>query len=438
MRILKGFIVNQSLMSNVPGVISEFGEISTWSMTYTKERGEYHDPSIPGYRLVSARSYDTELGEIEAPQSLINETIEMAVKTMQYVTQNLRPYDLEDFRNTLLALFHTRAYNINIGPFRNADTLALPEWISWVSSNHTDTFVRIWFSDPAFADQFDEYETTVIPPITNLDDFFLLPGEVKTKLESVSFTQLMERVQDAKDYHPESYIRSLSFDYIPPNDSDPIPTRWTLLLYGVAGDNIDSIKDAFIDYILANSSHSRTEWERILPSLFRRTEFIILPRWDKYSIPNLIVEEGLYSSLTNPLDTIAFCKHNIPFYTAIHVERSITILPHDYKAITIYVVNGFSNVPGKDRFDIMFRDYIPVASTSLDFNRMSVKTREWLLLFQEMLMLAETMNEFTSLPRKFRRIFRDNQLYISTVVDNVHYLVMSKKQLYINMSGVES
>ena len=31
--------------------------------------------------------------------------------------------------------------------------------------------VKIWFSDTAFRNQFDEYET-VVPPITTLDDFF--------------------------------------------------------------------------------------------------------------------------------------------------------------------------------------------------------------------------------------------------------------------------
>lgn len=438
MKILKGFIVNQNLMSNVPGVIADFGEISTWSLTYTKERGEYHDPNVPGYRLVSARSYDTETGEIEAPQTLINETIGMAVKTMQYVSQNLRPYDVEDFRNTLLALFYNRAYNINIGVFRNGDTLALPEWISWQSTNHDNTFVRIWFSNDAFADQFDEYEMTVIPPLDNLDDFFLLPGEVKTKLESVSFSELIEKVQDAKNYHPETYIRSLTFDYIPPNNSEPITTRWSMLIYGIAGDNIDSIKDAFIDYVLANSTHSRTEWERIIPSLFKRTEFILLPRWDKYSIPNLLIEEGLYSSLSDPLEVIAFCKHNVPYYSNTHVERNITIVPHDYKAISIYVVNGTANIEGKEKFNLLFRDYIPVASTSLDFNRMSTKTREWLLMLQELIILAETTDEFSSLPRKFRRIFRENQLYVSTVVDNVHYLMLTKKQLELNMETFDA
>lgn len=425
-------------MSNVPGVVADFGEISTWSLTYTKERGEYHDPNVPGYRLVSARSFDTELGEIEAPQTLINETIDMALKTIQYVTQSLRPYDVEDFRNTLLALFYARAYNINIGPFYNGDTLALPEWISWVSTEHDNTFVRIWFTDKAFADQFDEYQTTIIPPLDNLDDFFLLPGEVKTRLEAVSFTDLMNKVQDAKDYHPETYIRSLSFDYIPPNGSEPIPTRWTILIYGIAGDNIDSIKDAFIDYVLANSTHSRTEWERIMPNLFKRTEFILLPRWDKYSIPNLFIEEGLYSSLSDPLEVIAFCKYNVPYYTEIHVERNITILPHDYKAITICIVNGNANVEGKEKFNLLFKDYIPVPSTSLDFNRMSPSTREWLLTLQEMLVLAETMDQFTSLPRKFRRIFRENQLYISVVIDNVHYLMLSKRQLEINLANLEA
>lgn len=434
MNVLKGFIVIQSLLSNEPEEVAQFGEISTWSMTYTKERGEYHDPAVPGYRLVSARCFNRDTGPIEAPQSLVNETIEMAVEVMRFVTQTMRPYNREVFLNTLMARFDTRAYQIRIGPIDNGDTLGMPQWISWISEQHDNTFIRIWFSDEAFADQYDEYETTVIAPLEDLNDFFLLPGEVKTRIESRSFEDMMILVQEAKQRHPETYIRSLSFDYIPPNQTAPVKTHWNILIYGAAGDNIDSIKDAFIDYVLEHSDHPRHEWERILPSLFKRTEFILVPRWDKYAIPNLLHEQGLYSSLTEPLEMVAFLKEQVEFYPPVHVERNITIFPHDYKMLTIGVVNGVNNVEGKTHFDRLFDDYLPIASTSLDFNRMRIATREWLLLLQEMLIVAETMDEYTPVPRKFRRIFRNHQLYITMVYNNIHFLVLSKTQLIQNLT----
>ena len=427
MRVLKGFVTIQALLSNVPGTISAIGELSTWSATYTKERGEYTNPDIDGYRLISARSQDDTLGEVEVDQSLVNQTIEVVKAAFAYAVSHLRPYVSEDYKDTLLADFNGRVTNINFGPYVDNGTLALPEWLSWESLEHPDNFVKVWLSDAAFADQYDEYQMTVVPPLDNLDDFFLPPGTVKTLIEARSMTRMMELVQEAKENNPETYIRTYSFNYVSSViGSTSIPTYWNVLIYGVAGDNVDAIKDALIDYVLANSTHTRTEWEAILPDLFKRTEFIVLPRWDLYSIPNMAIQAGLYSSMTDPVEAIEFAQREASFYTASHVQQNLTVIPYPYKAITVYIVNGITNVAGKEKITELFGDYIPVPSTSLDFNRMQDTTRQWSMLISEMLIVAEKMTAFTSVPKTMRKIQRSGKLYLAAMFDNVNYLMSAK------------
>ena len=54
MFIFKGFATYASLCVNTPGINNAIGELSSRSMTYTKEKGYYRKPSIsPEIGLVS-------------------------------------------------------------------------------------------------------------------------------------------------------------------------------------------------------------------------------------------------------------------------------------------------------------------------------------------------------------------------------------------------
>lgn len=427
MRVLKGFVTIQSLLSNVPGVVSPLGELSTMSLTYTREKGEYLNPAVPGYRLVSARSFDTESGEVEVEATLANQVIEVVRAAYQYTTTHERPYDVETFRDALLAQFYGRISALNLGATVDTGYVALPEYMSWESTQHPGTTVKIWLAEAAFADQYDEFEIVVIPAIADLDQFFLGAGEVKTVLEERTIDKMFDLIQDAKQGKPETYIRTLTYNYISPvNAALTIPTYWNVLIYGIQGDNVDSIKDAITNYVLANSTHTLDQWESLIPDLFKRTEFIVLPRWDKYAIPDLAIQYGVYSALVDPIESVEYAKAQVSFYTPAHIERNVTIVPYPYKSVSLCVVNGMKNALGKEYFPALFTDYLPIASTSLDFNRMTNFTRQWSLLMSDMLILAEKMDRFTSVPKNMRKLIRDNKLYLTAVYQNVNYLVSAK------------
>ena len=427
MQILKGFVEIKALYSNVPGVVSPIGELSQMSSTYMYEKGVYEDINYPGYRLLSAKSFDTVQGEIQVQDSLVAEVLSVARAIYVYTTTHDRPYDPIILRNTLMADYATDVGGLNIGPTVDTATLSLPEWASWTSLTHDNAQIKVWLADAAFADQYDEYEIIVIPPLTPVDQFFLPADQVVNLLAAATPDRLFDQTQDAKNGKPETYIRNLKFNYVAPMSTLTVPSYWSVLIYGGQGDNLDAIKDAIINYILAHSTHTQTQWEVILPELFKRTEFVILPRWDLYAIPDLAIQTGIHSSLMNPAESMQYVQNQIDFYSSLHIQQHTTIVPYPYKSLQLAIVAGDKNMDGKQSFPALYSDYIPVPTTSLDFNRMSLTTREWSLLMASMLLYAEKIDEFSAVPKQFRKIVRSNKLYLSGVLNNVNYLVSAKR-----------
>lgn len=426
--IAKGFVTVNAYVNNTPGQVSLLGELSTFSRTYSKEKGEYQYDDTPGYKLTTFKVADsiTNVAQ-ELPAALAREAIQLVSAAISYATSHIRPYDSLDFKNTLLVTFFQRIGNLELGNFLDNGALALPEWISWTALDNNNAFVKVWLADGAFQDQYDDYEIVVIPPVEIVDHLF---GDYNTSLIEVnsrSMSALSDKIAVAKGDNPETYLRLMDYDfYNKLNLNQKNKTTWTTLIYGKSGDNIDSIKDAIVEYILANSSHIRTDWEIILPDIFKRTEFVLLPRWDKISIPNLGNLANLYSSMLNPAECVAFAKSAISFYPTVFIDTNTTVFPYDYKALSIVSVNGNTNVAGSETLYGLFPDYIPVPSTSADFNRMQLKTRDWMIFIERLLMIAETATTYSSVPLYAHKQNRSGVIYISGLFDNVNYLVAAK------------
>lgn len=435
MHLVKGFVTISQYINNTPGSLSLIGELSTQSTTYSKEKGEYQDSNLPGYKLITFKSIDTVTGtELIVSSEQVNQILQIVKACIDYGSIHIRPYDVIDFKNTLLADFFLRVSNINLGGFADNGSIALPEWISWTSDEFNGALIKIWLSDQAFSEQYDDYSIVVIPPVANLDDFYGFYNTAVATAAERTFPQLSDLIQTYKDENPETYMKLMNFDYVNRLNLDQkTSTNWATLIYGAAGDNIDSIKDAIVEYILANSSHTRSEWTIIFPEIFKRTEFIILPRWDKLSIPNLTVMSSLYSSLADPRESLDFAKANVLFYPGSFIEGNCIIMPHDYKALSLVVINGKDNLPGKQKLTELFGDYIPASTYNPDFNRMQLKTREWLILLEQLLITAETMTEYTSVPRNLHRIKREGILFISLLHDNINYLMAAKSNAFYSI-----
>lgn len=435
MHNIKAFVNIESQINNTKNVNSTLGELSTWSRTYSRNINEYSVNSLPNYNLIVFSSVENSQHKI-LDGTTVTKALQIIHTAVSYSLANIRPLNPTDFRNTILANYSNDISSFTFGAFIDNGDISLPEWVSWSFINSSGLPVKeikIWLSDEAFANQYDQYEIVVVPPITPVDSFFNLFHSTTAILAQKSLQDINDELQVEKNNQPETYLRFFNFDFINQVDQNQkFTTTWGVLIYGKAGDNIDAVKDAITAYILANSSRSESDWIPLLPDLFKRTEFIFIPRWDKVAIPNLTNMSELYSSYILLNENLTFIKSILNNYTSNYLNSNTYVIPHDYKAISLLAVNGNQNITGKTKLHLYHPDYIPVNSTSLDFNRMTVKTQNFYLLLSELIMAAEIATEFNSIPQKLRRVKRNGKLFISAVMDNVNYLVAAKSNTFYN------
>lgn len=428
MKTIQGFVSNQGFINNNRGQVNEFFEISPLALTYSKNRTEYRSAAHSDAVLYVFAAKDHALDADYLLTTTDVNNILTAVETVQaYCSSQALNFNSGRFIAYVLAYSSDFMLSFSHGALRASQ---LPEWISWVTQDGDE--VRVWLCSEAFESQYANYDITVVPPVATLDDFFGNYATISTLLKARSLSQFMSDVQDAKASIPESYARSLTTKFYNKNTlSQPVPqyteVNWGVLIYGAAGDNIDNIKDAIASYLLANSTHTEEEWQQILPDIFKRTEFVFYPRWDKISIENSTIASALYSSIYNPAEMLSFVRPLISTeWTDNDIASKLEVLPFDYKALTCAVMPGQTNAVENQSLSVLFKDYLPLSTQELDFNRSSIRTRNWVVAIVNMLAFAETATEFSTVLSPFRRVKRNGKIYLSFLYEDINYLVYAR------------
>jgi hypothetical protein len=432
---LKGFITNSLFKDNVPGQTKPFGEITTQALTYAKEKGEYFLDTSP---TLGFFSFLSKLGENsqQVPKAVSDHVLTIAAFVYDKTLNTGGAIGRDELLQDLISHFGTVASTFTSGPMVTDGRYYVPEWLAWKSTDIqeiADNEIRIWFSDAAFREQYDEFKIVVVPPTDRVDDFFNTPSDVIAMLNDMTINRMTTLLQTAKGNYPETIVRVESYNYVNPLDeTSKTPSPWGLVIYGIAGNNIDAIADALIKYILENSTHTREEWMKILPDLFRRTEFIILPRWNNVAIEQRPLSgQGTYSPIVNLNEAPDELKRVVASYPVSHINTFADMMGHPFKSIALLTIGGPDNRDDTFRLIDLFPDLIAVASTSIDFNRMTQLTQGFLLMLGEMLIMAETVSEFTTMPIGTTRTKRDDILYIVRNYANVNYLVATKSSIYV-------
>lgn len=433
---LKGFVTFGALSNNVVGQVSPIGELSTLSLTYAKEKGQHALREAPDATLVSFHSaHKTPLEAGSIPVPAIHS--ENALKIGQWIFNKSMTGDIgadrDQFVTYCLAEFSDKVSNLQAGPMATNGTYWMPSWITYELLNAPEeNFVRLWFSDPAFSNQYDGYEIEFIPPIPNIDDFFKDPVEVQRLLNLRSVSELMRKIEEVKGKNPFTFLQNRTFEFIDAKDPDwVINTDWTVVIYGQAGNNVDIIKAELIEWILKNSTRPKEDWVGIIPDIFSTTEFIIIPTWDQYSVPNRLIQAGMFSPTVQALRAIElgvrYCKGT--GYTKVHIAYNTMVTSSMFKSIQLVSCGNPGNKDGIIRINQQFPDYMTVPSLSNDYYRMSVRTQDWVTLITRMLIVAEHMTEFSDLPFGMTRLIRDGVLYLVATYEECQYLVVARASM---------
>jgi hypothetical protein len=430
----KGFVSIPALENRSNNQNSPVGELSANSLTFSKDIKNY--PVSDGSLVVSCFSSRSSVNNNNAftpPTAIIIKVQAVAswVKTRQLGLPGTEA--IADFTLAFNSQWSTSIGAIEIGPMVNTGTnRSFPSYLAFVVNEYsTETnLVKIWFSDAAFTDQYDEYSITIIPPVANLTT--LLGSYTAASLALANETPVMiaARVQTARASAPETVFTVERFDFYSSENSTLItPTYWTALVYGPRGNFTDAIRAAVADYIATNSTAAVTSWKAVLPDVYRTTEFIVIPSWSKMAVLDRALTSGVYSPVCSLNDEIAYLKSVVSEYSPTHVGANAQVLTHPYKCLTIGVIGNIQNRGNKFKLTDMYPDYINVSTTSPDFGRMSVSTQGLAVHLSAMLVLAETMQQFTELPTQYRRLIRNGILYITVSYENVTFLVAAKNGL---------
>lgn len=439
MYTLKGFITIPSRVNNETRVTSVFGELSTFARTYSYEQKMYRNSTYQGVLLEVFASKTAEVANVDIETSTSDVLLEIAHWLHGQATAGSISTDGTVLATNLLAQFSSEIEQVDVGEILEIDTVRLPAFVSFKLSNYgEDNYIKLWFGNEAFLTQYDEYEIKPLMPVEDLSVFQTMTHqELAEELKKNTIGSMLDALADTIADAPCTKPRSAEFTWVDPTDSSLTHTTpWGVAIYGRAGDNIDNIRRALTEAVLAElPQYTREDWIEVLPDLFRSNEFIVVPQWTAYAVPTESQQGGVYSSSMKLADVISRHAQFYPEYPEAHLAAQMYSVTTPYNFLESVIVGGPENKDGEYDFKEKWSDYFSIDASEPDFNRMSTLTQSFSETLRNLMVAAETVTDFSQLPDGINRINRSGLMYVSASVDSVEYLVLSRKSYLEVLDG---
>lgn len=437
MYTLNAFVEIPSLADNAIEKIGKFGELSVKSRTFTKDIRNFVDKvAYPAIELTSFSILDDASRPIINPPDQLS-NIALSVSNFLYTQYSNNAIPLPSSKNTLIAaigLQNSNINNIKIGDILESGTPGkrLIDYIRYDTTIENKSWrVTLWFSDAKFRLQYPNYDIVVIPPLGDIARLIDTPATVLEALESIKVDYTINRIAAITSEHSSTtvYTHTVRWHDIG-GSSTRLDTKWTVVIYGSAGNDLDLIKDAIRKYLSDNSTS--TKWPQIFPDLYSENEFLLMPFWGLLATPTDGYDDGLYSSIVNLSDINAQAARLIPtsFIGVINREelknRYLGLMATNYRGISIMTVGNPNNVGGQILFKDMYPDYMSVSSDKPDFARMSSNTQEFVLKLLETLEVSRNYTLNSTLPSGYAKATKSNREYIGFDYEGFTYYVLTR------------
>ena len=441
MSIMKGFAEITQLIDNNPNAVAKVGELSADSKTFVKDYLTYSNTAHPGMLYLSMQC----LNDTLSPATPTNTQTEAMLDVIEFthsraIANELGP-DKDSFSRRFAIAFQDEFTLLASGPHILVGSKWYPTSVTFYPTGREGSDVwTLWFSDQAFNHEFDVSILHIIPPVEELDLFFSTPFNVQTLLDERTPTMTMDKVDAIRGTSPYTVLRMDPFDWIDPNSGiNKIQTHWTVIIYGRAGDNLDSVKKALVNHILNNTNKTVEEWASIFPDIFQSTEYIMVPNYHLQGVPDQNFERGMYSAISSYKDSLKLVTSLSKGvgYSPTYVEKVLTNIPTLYRSLAVNLVPGPENRPGYRNFRDIYWDYVNVPTSHLDYMKMKAKTRAFVQTVTDMLEHAEKLTPSTLVPAGYDRIERDGIWYLGKTELDALYLVVTKYSVMAIVPSLE-
>lgn len=437
MYTLNAFVEIPALANNQIDRIAEFGELSVKARTYTKDVRNFVDKSAyPNIELTTFAIMDEAAVAVPNPPDALT-NIALSVSNFLYTQYSNNAIPLPTSKETLESAVDSQIpdiRNVKIGDIleSNVPGKRLVDYVRYdVTIDNELWRVTLWFSDAKFRLQYPLYEIVVIPPLGDIDRLIDTPATVIEALDAVKIDYTINRIAGITNEHSATTVYTHTVQWHDPaGTSARVDTKWTMVIYGSAGNDLDLIKDAIRRYI---GDHSLSDkWPTILPDLYSENEFLLMPFWGLLSTPTDGYDDGLYSSIVNlsELDTQADRLIPASFINVVNREelkkQYLGVMSTTYRGMNIMTIGNPNNVGGNVIFKDMYPDYMAVSSDKPDFARMSSKTQEFVMKLLETLNIARNYTLTSQLPSGYAKATKSNREYVGFDYEGFTYYILTR------------
>lgn len=437
MNIIKGFYKMPSLSDNgADGVIAQFGEMSTYVQTFTRDMKNFSNPvKYPGVELVTTRTINDNGGSMVPPADV--EDVLLAVGNFIF-NQHTRSSIPANINKGLFIQSikdeHPQLNNIQINEILLGNNAGrnMPDNISFTIVHNAITYsCKFWFSDAKMRTQYEDYQIFVIPPIGNIEELTSSVTTVTNLLQNVSPGDIVRKIGDIISRFPATSTVTQTLTWHDPNNPTvTVKTDWFAVVYGQAGLDLDAIKNAIRDEI--NRSSTNTQWNVIYPELYSESEFVVVPLWANVAQPENAASADNFASYARIGELTEILTARLPVgygqMTALntYLAQNGYVFAAQYRTLMALIVGNPSNAGKVYNIEQQYKDYRNLNTDSPDFIRMEENTRNWAIKLNEALEIARTILPQDAAPAGFTKLIRGSRLYITFEMHGFFYLVLTK------------
>ena len=305
--------------------------------------------------------------------------------------------------------------------------ITCPNYVTFtfVIADGTHYQIRVWLNNTTFYAHYPlSTIRTVVPPLA-LTDLYTL--SITTSTANVFTTAL--QVSQTSQQDLQSYIQSAEYSgyiaHLVPfvdGSGNSTPVEFNLLYNGCVPNSI-AIRTAIRELLVNSGVGTSDGWKAIAPSLFVTELFYLLPMWEATTslissriYHNIIPFDKALSDATTALSDIpsGFISTNIDF------------IPVPYNNMTVLSVPDSENETLRLSLLTEHPTYQNVATTSISFATMAIKTQQFAALLGAALSYAAGNPLIVNPGLMSYTPPNDTRTYITFTVDDVEYYVMTE------------